>query len=207
MISIRLAFGIDALRVPRQLRLEEGDALAALKAEFTANLTAIERVIAFHTRHRELARGRDVLVHPENVARVVLLLDVGKTRIAGPVVLFGICPVVGRLEVDVATLTRERRRGLVVVPHPLDVGLGVLRIGPYARDDRGEVGVPVSERGCVGIHVMDGAVDRMDVHRRLDHRDLGAVLEVRVDEAVAQLLHEVRLPVVLQACWGGRTPS
>ena len=61
-------------------------------------------------------------VHPEEVVRVVLLLDVGEPRVGGG----------------------------VVVPHPLDVGLVVLRLGPDAGDDRGEVGVAVSKGRCLG---------------------------------------------------------
>ena len=67
-----------------------------------------KRVIAFHTRDSELARGWDVLVHPEEVVRVVLLLDVGKPRVGGALVLLGVVRVVGRSEVDVTTFARER---------------------------------------------------------------------------------------------------
>ena len=46
---------------------------------------------------------------------------------------------------------------------------------------------------------MARAVDRVEVHRRLDARHPRAVLDVGRDRVVGELLDEVRLPVVLQA--------
>ena len=54
VISILLAFGIDALWAQRQLRLEERETVAALQAEFATNPTAIDRVITLHAGSLEL---------------------------------------------------------------------------------------------------------------------------------------------------------
>lgn len=51
--SILLAFGIDALWEERQTRVQEREALAALRSEFTANLDQIERVIGRHVGARQ----------------------------------------------------------------------------------------------------------------------------------------------------------
>lgn len=48
VISILLAFGIDAMWEERQLRLEEQDALAALRADFNANLEHVDLIIGAH---------------------------------------------------------------------------------------------------------------------------------------------------------------
>ena len=44
---------------------------------------------------------------------------------------------------------------------------------------------------------MDGAVDRVDVHRGLQDRHLRTVLEVHRDRVVAQIARERALPVML----------
>ncbi len=48
VVSILLAFGIDALWAQRQLRIEEQEALVSLQADFTANLRKINEVIDKH---------------------------------------------------------------------------------------------------------------------------------------------------------------
>jgi len=53
VVSILLAFGIDAMWEERQLRLEEQDALIALRADFTANLEQIDSIIEAHLLFRE----------------------------------------------------------------------------------------------------------------------------------------------------------
>lgn len=53
VISILLAFGIDAMWEERQLRLEEEDALIALRADFTDNLEQIDSIIEAHLLFRE----------------------------------------------------------------------------------------------------------------------------------------------------------
>ncbi len=53
VVSILLAFAIDALWDERKERLLEDEVLAALTTEFQTNLREIDTVIAFHTRTRE----------------------------------------------------------------------------------------------------------------------------------------------------------
>src|SRR6202022_3047167 len=98
--------------------------------------------------------------------------------------LHSVVVVVGH-EVDVATLVaRVGVDGGVVVAHPGRVCLVVGRIGPHAGDDGGKAHVPVTERRLVGADPMHGAVDRVDVHRRVDDRHLRPVLDVGVDGRV-----------------------
>jgi hypothetical protein len=52
VVSILLAFAIDALWDERKERIEETEILAALEKEFQTNLSEIEKVIDFHTRAR-----------------------------------------------------------------------------------------------------------------------------------------------------------
>lgn len=52
VVSILLAFGIDAMWAEHQLRLEEQEALAALRADFNANLDSIDMIIEAHLRFR-----------------------------------------------------------------------------------------------------------------------------------------------------------
>jgi hypothetical protein len=56
VFSILLAFAIDASWAERQLRVEEREALAALEAEFTANLQQVSSVIELHTAWLESVR-------------------------------------------------------------------------------------------------------------------------------------------------------
>ncbi len=53
VISILLAFGIDAMWDEYQERIEEEEILAALQTEFETNLSEIETVIDFHSRARD----------------------------------------------------------------------------------------------------------------------------------------------------------
>ncbi len=53
VVSILLAFGIDAMWAERQLRLEEREAIVALRADFNANLESVDRIIAAHLLFRE----------------------------------------------------------------------------------------------------------------------------------------------------------
>jgi hypothetical protein len=56
VFSILVAFAIDASWAERQLRIEEDDALAALEAEFTANLQQVNLVIEMHNAELEFVR-------------------------------------------------------------------------------------------------------------------------------------------------------
>jgi len=56
IVSILLAFAIDAAWAQRQLRTEEREALVALEAEFTANLDQVKSVIGVHIANREHVR-------------------------------------------------------------------------------------------------------------------------------------------------------
>lgn len=56
VLSILLAFAIDASWAERQLRVEETEALAALEAEFTSNLHQVNTVIEMHTTWLEFVR-------------------------------------------------------------------------------------------------------------------------------------------------------
>ena len=56
VVSILLAFAIDAAWAQRQLRTEEREALVALEAEFTANLQQVNSVIDVHVANREHVR-------------------------------------------------------------------------------------------------------------------------------------------------------
>lgn len=81
---------------------------------------------------------------------------------------------------------------------PSDVGLVVVGVGPDAGDDGGEVGVAVAERRRVGLRVVRGAADRVQVHRRLERGGVRSVGAVRVEQVVSHVHYEVGLPVVPQ---------
>ena len=53
VVSILLAFGIDAMWDEYKERREESEVLAALKTEFESNLADIQTVYTYHTRARE----------------------------------------------------------------------------------------------------------------------------------------------------------
>jgi hypothetical protein len=53
VLSILLAFGIDALWAQHQERLEEREILASLKSDFVANLDSVTRVIEAHQAFRD----------------------------------------------------------------------------------------------------------------------------------------------------------
>lgn len=66
VVSILLAFGIDAMWAEHQLRLEEREALTALRADFDANLESVDRVIAAHLQFRERV-ARLTRLSPEEI--------------------------------------------------------------------------------------------------------------------------------------------
>lgn len=66
VVSILLAFAIDAMWEERQLRLEEEDALIALRADFTANLEQIDSIIEAHLLFRERVESM-MRLSPEEV--------------------------------------------------------------------------------------------------------------------------------------------
>src|SRR3972149_1767140 len=100
----------------------------------------------------------DVLVQVEQVVRVVLPLDLEETLVVALVVRLDALLVVLGHEVDVPALLRVRRRGPVVVAHPLDVGLVVGRIRPRSGDDGGEGGITVRAGGRIGGDPVDRSV-------------------------------------------------
>jgi hypothetical protein len=53
VVSILLAFGIDALWVQSQMRTEEREALVALETEFEANRSQVEEILEGHRMARE----------------------------------------------------------------------------------------------------------------------------------------------------------
>src|SRR3990172_4231975 len=93
------------------------------------------------------------------------------------------------------------RDRLIVVAHPLDVGLVVGRVWPHAGDHRGEVRAAIRERRRVRRDPVASAIDRVDVDRRVDDGYLRPVREMRLDRRVGELGREVGLPIMLQAGW------
>ena len=89
-------------------------------------------------------------------------------------------------------------RRVPVPDAPVTDRRGVGGIGIDAEDDLGELRVPVAERGVVGADIVDGPVDRVQVHRRLHRRQLLPPLEVLRDQLVGELVDEVRPPVALK---------
>lgn len=81
VVSILLAFAIDALWDERQTRAEEREILAALRSEYETNVDLVDRVMAAHRRDRadvEKLVGMteaDILVQSqETVSRLMLAL-------------------------------------------------------------------------------------------------------------------------------------
>ena len=53
VVSILLAFGIDAMWAERQLRIEEQQAITALRADFETNLESVDKIIAAHLEFQQ----------------------------------------------------------------------------------------------------------------------------------------------------------
>lgn len=79
VLSILLAFAIDAAWAERQLRVEEREALAALEAEFIANLAQVDTVIGMHTGWLESTRmlvelpAEDIAALPQEIVSEIVL--------------------------------------------------------------------------------------------------------------------------------------
>jgi hypothetical protein len=129
--------------------------------------------------------GLDVLVEVEEVLGVVRPLDLDEAFVIAFVVGPDPILVVCGHEVDVTALLRQRRCGGVIVPHPRDVGLVVVGVGPYADDDCGKRRIAIRERRRIRRDAMACTVDRVDVGRRVDGGNLRTVLEVRLDRQTA----------------------
>jgi len=69
---------------------------------------------------------------------------------------------------------RVRLKARVVVAHPTDVVGVVVRVGPHARDDLGDIRVAEGERSLILRDVLDGTVDRIDVDGGLHRRGFPA---------------------------------
>src|SRR5262249_4594192 len=140
----------------------------------------------------------DVLVDVEDVLRVVALLDPGEPVVVAAV--GGPDPVLalGHHEVDVGAAGRGRVQRLPVLPGPLRHRGHVGRVRVDADDDAGPAAVAIGERGGVLRHPAGGTVDRVQVHGGVPGGQLRAVLEVRLDGVVGDLVVEVGLPVPLE---------
>src|SRR5215207_8128381 len=140
--------------------------------------------------------GCDVLVHPEEVVRVVATFDLGEAVVVLAVVGTDPALIVAGHEVDVAALLGVGRNRLGVPAAPFDVRRGVGGVGPTRAEAYGEVGVPVGEGGLLRRDAVARSVDGEQQGRGLGARDRGPILEVDFNGRVGQASDEVTLPVV-----------
>ena len=82
---------------------------------------------------------------------------------------------------------------------PVSDQAGVGRIHVEPDDGLEPAGVAVAECGVLPADPADGAVHRIEMHRRQQRRKLRSVLDVEGDGLVAQVLDEVRPPVRLDS--------
>ncbi len=107
-------------------------------------------------------RWKNVLVYVKDVVRVVGRLHRGQPFVTGAVVCRRTVVIVVGHEVDITAIAaRMGMDGVVVVLHPLDVGLVVGRVIPDPSNDRREILVPVPKGRLVGADTLRRTVYRM----------------------------------------------
>src|SRR6266699_647096 len=113
---------------------------------------------------------RDILIHVEQIARIIGCFDLCQSGVVVAVRRFHIVRALIHHHVDIAPARRIGMQCHPVVPGPLDHALVVGRVRIDTDDHLGEVGVTEAERGVARAGPMDGPVDRIEVHRRMHRR-------------------------------------
>ena len=140
------------------------------------------------------------MVHPEQVARVVLLLQRGEALVIVAVGRLEAClAFVVHHEVRVGAAEIERVNRLPIVLCPFLQGRRLARIGVDPGDHHRPGGIAAVPCCFVFRLAMDRAIDRIEMHAGGFARHLRSLLDMGVDRSVGQRLHEVALPVPLQA--------
>ena len=80
VLSILLAFGIDALWAQHQERLEEDEILASLRSDFVANLDSVTKVIEAHEVFRD--RVATLMHLPPDKIRALSQIEVSQLMLA-----------------------------------------------------------------------------------------------------------------------------
>src|SRR6266540_5640211 len=150
----------------------------------------------------ELLRRWDVVVQPEQVARVVPLLDLGEPLqifpVGGPDEL-GRCSLLLTAEVQVGPTSGGEPLGLADhLTHPGNVLGGVGRVDPVTVDAEHERGAAVPKRGGGGGHPAHRTAEHRHVDDGQRRGPLHAVAHDQVGEVVGQLVEVDRLPVAGQ---------
>src|SRR5271165_198105 len=145
-----------------------------------------------------LCGGQYVLVHAEEVLRIVTGLNLSEPRVVASVSgLDSILALSLAEEVDVRAARRERMERLPVGDCPGLDDLGVGRIGVDADDHLRPVRVPVRPRRIAIADATGGPVDGIQMHRGVHCGQGRTVLHMLLDRLVAELLDEVCAPVPL----------
>src|SRR5208283_107324 len=145
-----------------------------------------------------LSRWLDVLVHAEEVRRIVLLLDRSKASVI--IAERSLNPLLAFVhhEVDVGASCRIGMQRIIIVLAPLCNFPSVSRVGVYTDNDLGEQGFPEAV-GCIVLtYALRRAVDRVKVHSRKHSRQLRTVFDVLRNGRIAQPCEVVGPPVPLQ---------
>jgi hypothetical protein len=161
-------------------QVDKGVRIAPLQGQRTTNLIAdFRRFLRFEYRSSR-RRRRDVLVHAEEVSRIVLRLHGRETFVV---------VAVGRLnaplglvvhhEVDVSPFEVERVNSLPILASPCLQGIGLLRVGADPGDDHGPGRLACVPCRCVLRNATDGSVDGVEVHERQLARRLGRLCDVQ----------------------------
>src|SRR5271165_5237120 len=82
---------------------------------------------------------------------------------------------------------------------PVDNAILIRRVRISSYDHLGPGSIPVAPRCVMLAHPMRRTVDRIEMYGRQHARQLRAVLYIDLNRLVAQLPHEVSLPIMLES--------
>src|ERR1035438_8711788 len=143
--------------------------------------------------------GRNVLVHAEEIRRIVPGFYLLETAVVRAVGSFDAGRAFFHHEIDVSTGGRVRVDGVPIGAGPIGDLVLVGGIGVDAHDHCRPFGAAIAESGRTGSHAVYRAVDGVEVHGAEHGGHVGAVLDVAGDRIITQVVDEIGLPIPLHA--------
>ena len=147
----------------------------------------------------------DILIHAEQVFRIVLRFDRSEPR-----VIVTVCrletpfSLIIHHEIHVSAAKVERMNGFPIRTSPRLQGIGPLRIGVDCGDHHRPIRVARIPRSGILCDAMDRPIDRIEMHQAECAGSICRLRDVRFDGLVRQRLHKVSFPIPLESFWEKR---
>jgi hypothetical protein len=136
--------------------------------------------------HPVFSARLDILIHAEQVFRVVLALHLGETMVVRAVGGGHAIGLVGGKEIDVDAAAGEGGRGIEEVARLADAARVVGRVLPAPVDIQDELGIAVGVYRSVRCRTVGGAAEGAQEDLALRRRQLADVLDNGVEQSVVE---------------------